>query len=279
MGTYRTRDKMFSQRKTQYGLPWKWGSSQPLQIWLWCFCFHWSFHLQWPLAGCLKGMAVSQKIAIFGGWQFTMMLHGVLFGLKIRFYLVQIRRWWARLVLSSGFGIWRMPKSNTTIAIMGFFSLLRNIPRSESIKGDCSPSSFMVQSSLHWTDQGLDGILFWPFAVKPWCGFTIASRIAYLALLHWNYWQSQRRQITVTSSALMCGAVWPLSLTPNYKTINGYPSGISLLVLVSFGGTRMSTCILWQMCVIYLLVIFLHNFMSSLMISLRQWSVMGTMAW
>ncbi len=44
-----------------------------------------------PLAGCLKGMAMSQKINVFKGGGFTMMLW-VLFGLKIRFHFVQIRR-------------------------------------------------------------------------------------------------------------------------------------------------------------------------------------------
>ncbi len=64
-----------------------------------------------------------------------MMLHWVSFGLKIKFLLVPMRRWWARLVLSSGFGLWHMPKSNITTAIMEM-SLLRNIAKSVWIKGN-----------------------------------------------------------------------------------------------------------------------------------------------
>ncbi len=70
------------------------------------------------------------------------------------------------------------------------FSLLRNIVLSVKRKGKVSPSlvlerntknaraeraiqmimfmacSFMVHASLHWTDQGSDDILLWPFAVR-----------------------------------------------------------------------------------------------------------------
>jgi hypothetical protein len=73
-----------------------------------------------------------------------------------------------------------MPKSNTTTAMMEF-SLLRNTTKSVWIKGNLSPflalecniktimhmaHCFMVHSSLHWTDRGLDDISLWPFAVK-----------------------------------------------------------------------------------------------------------------
>jgi hypothetical protein len=48
-------------------------------------------------------------------------------------------------------------------------------------------------------------------------------------------------------------------------------------VLVSFWGTWMSTRLLWQMSDTYIPVTCLHSFMSSLMISLRQWFAMRTM--
>jgi hypothetical protein len=47
--------------------------------------------------------------------------------------------------------------------------------------------SFMVQPSLHWTDQGSDDISLCCLQGSMWCVFTITSQIAYLALLHWNY--------------------------------------------------------------------------------------------
>ncbi len=44
---------------------------------------------------------------------------------------------------------------------------------------------FMVHSSLHWTDQGSDDILLWPFAVKHavWLYNRVPNRLSGLTLL------------------------------------------------------------------------------------------------
>jgi hypothetical protein len=45
--------------------------------------------------------------------------------------------------------------------------------------------SFMVHASLHWTDQGSDNILLWPFAVKHavWIYNRVPNRQSGLTLL------------------------------------------------------------------------------------------------
>jgi hypothetical protein len=74
----------------------------------------------------LRVMAVNLRIVASKGVLFTTMLPLVLFGLKIKFLLVQTRQLWAKLVLSNGFGTWLMLKSSTITAIM-VYSLRRNI--------------------------------------------------------------------------------------------------------------------------------------------------------
>jgi hypothetical protein len=120
-----------------------------------------------------------------------------------------------------------MPKSNTTMAIMEF-SLLRNTTKSVWIKGNLSPflalecnnkmfglsmlfkqklymaCYFMVHSSLHWTDQGLDDISLWPFAVKHavWLYRCIPNRLSGITSL----------ELLTESKAdhldLLCSHVW-----------------------------------------------------------------------
>jgi hypothetical protein len=76
--------------------------------------------------------------------------------------------------------------------------------------------TFLVHSSLHWTDMGADDISLWPLSVKHVFGFTTVFPILSPVLLLWNY--SQNRRLTIaTSSALMCGAVLNMFLNPSYK--------------------------------------------------------------
>ncbi len=108
------------------------------------------------------------------------------------------------------------------------------------------------------------------------CRSIIESRIASLALLRWNCWQSLRRT-TVTFFAHMCGGVRLLSLNHNYRIIRNCQNGIDVLGSGIFWVTRTNTRLLWKMCITYQPVMFLLNFMSSLMIFLRQWFVIETM--
>jgi hypothetical protein len=181
------------------------------------------------------------------------------------------------------------------------FSLLKNIAKSASIKGTQSFSRvgaqhqnarakhaiqtimyiaccFMVHYSLHWTDQGLDDILLWHSAVKHavWLYNCVPNQFSGLTPLELLTKSKAGHPDLLRSHVWGCPAI---VLDPKLQTIKSFPSGIGVLVLVSFGGTWMSNCLLWQMGNTYLLVMCLHSFMLSLMISLRQWFVMGTMMW
>jgi hypothetical protein len=63
---------------------------------------------------------------------------------------------------------------------------------------------FMVHSSLHWTDQGLDDISLWPFAVKHvvWLYNCIPNRLSRLALLELH------TKSKADHCALLCLHMW-----------------------------------------------------------------------
>ncbi len=130
---------------------------------------------------------------------------------------------------------------------------------------------FMVHSSLHWTDWGSDDISLWPFAVKHavWLYNCIPNCLSGLTLLELPTKSKADHRDLLRLHVWGCPAI--VLDTQNFKMIKSYPSGIGVLVLDSFWGTLMSTRLLWRMCSIYILVMCLHSFLSSLMISLRQW--------
>ncbi len=172
------------------------------------------------------------------------------------------------------------------------FSLLRNIVFSVKRKGKVSPSlglecntkmlepSVLFRQSCSWLVvlwcmppcigqiEGWMTSCYGLLQSIMWCGSIIESQIASLAILLWNCWRSLRRT-TATFFVHMCGDVRLLSLNHNYRMIRNFQNGIDVLGLGNFWVTRTNTCLLWRMCVTYQPVMFLLNFMSSLIIFLR----------
>ncbi len=81
----------------------------------------------------------------------------------------------------------------------------------------------------------------------------------------------------MTFFAHMCGDVRLLSSNHNHRMIRNCQDRIDVLGLGNFWVTWTNTHLLWRMCITYQPVMFLLNFMLSLMIFLRQWFVMETM--
>jgi hypothetical protein len=101
---------------------------------------------------------------------------------------------------------------------------------------------FMVHSSLHWTDQGLDDSSLWPFAVKHavWLYNCVTNHFPGLTPLE------LLAKSKVDHRDLLCSHVWgcpAIVLDPKLQNDQKLPSGKGVLVLVSFWGTRMSTLV------------------------------------
>ena len=100
--------------------------------------------------------------------------------------------------------------------------------------------TFLVHSSLHWTDMGADDISLWPFAVKH--AVWLYNRVPNFesGLTPRELLTKQKADHRGTSSALMCGAVLRMCSSPSYKMDRSSQSGIVGLDLVSSWGIQMS---------------------------------------